>query len=175
MYCADVANRRPRRSRAGPQSGFPCVWKPFTWSPFFEKRPDYKAASSRSWKILRSPLAALRKARGETPAARWKVRTKLDRSAKPTSYATSVMERSASARRRAGVAEPRADQVLVRSHAEGICEQSQEMEGTQACFLRRTIEIDAFGGSARPSTAPFPQHGAGRVTALRAAHACVPS
>ena len=47
--------------------------------------PAYRSAASRSWRILRSPLAAWRKRRGETPAARWKVRTKLERSPKPTS------------------------------------------------------------------------------------------
>src|ERR1043166_2325246 len=61
----------------------------------------YESAASRSWKILRSPLAARRKPRGEVPAARWNVRTKLERSAKPTSSAMSVMARSSSASRRA--------------------------------------------------------------------------
>ena len=41
--------------------------------------------ASRSWKILRSPREAWRNFSGETPAARWKVRTKLERSPKPTS------------------------------------------------------------------------------------------
>src|SRR5258708_25454109 len=39
----------------------------------------------RSWKILRIPCEASRNLRGDTPAARWKVRTKLERSPKPTS------------------------------------------------------------------------------------------
>src|SRR5882757_7811878 len=39
----------------------------------------------RSWKILRIPREASRNLRGETPAARWKVRTKLERSPNPTS------------------------------------------------------------------------------------------
>src|SRR3981189_779936 len=39
----------------------------------------------RSWKILRIPRDASRNLRGETPAARWKVRTKLERSSNPTS------------------------------------------------------------------------------------------
>src|SRR6516162_6907792 len=39
----------------------------------------------RSWRILRSPREAWRNLLGETPAARWKVRTKLERSPKPTS------------------------------------------------------------------------------------------
>ncbi len=58
-------------------------------------------AVRRSWKILRSPFAALRKPRGDTPAARWKVRTKFERSPKPTSRATSVTARPSSASRRA--------------------------------------------------------------------------
>src|ERR1700676_3293727 len=41
--------------------------------------------ASRSWKILRIPREASRNFRGETPAARWKVRTKLERSPNPTS------------------------------------------------------------------------------------------
>src|SRR4051812_43680222 len=42
-------------------------------------------ASRRSWRILRSPRAARRNCRGETPAARWNERTKFERSANPTS------------------------------------------------------------------------------------------
>src|SRR6185503_8564654 len=61
----------------------------------------YAGCAMRSWKILRSPFAARRKARGETPAARRNVRTKLERSAKPTSRAMSVMERASSASSRA--------------------------------------------------------------------------
>src|SRR5436305_12042153 len=41
--------------------------------------------ASRSWRILRLPREACRNFRGEMPAARWKVRTKLERSPKPTS------------------------------------------------------------------------------------------
>ena len=51
-------------------------------------RPGASLASagpSRSWKILRSPREAWRNFSGEAPAARWKVRTKLERSPKPTS------------------------------------------------------------------------------------------
>src|SRR6202044_1110233 len=50
-----------------------------------------------AWKILRFPRAASRKAPGETPAARGKVRTKLERSANPTSRARSVMAAFSSA------------------------------------------------------------------------------
>src|SRR6266566_2043720 len=39
----------------------------------------------RSWKILRMPREPSRNLRGETPAARWNVRTKLERSPNPTS------------------------------------------------------------------------------------------
>src|ERR1700694_1601094 len=39
----------------------------------------------RSWKILRIPREASRNFRGGIPAARWKVRTKLERSPNPTS------------------------------------------------------------------------------------------
>src|SRR5438132_9432745 len=39
----------------------------------------------RSWKILRIPREPSRNLRGETPAARWNVRTKLERSPNPTS------------------------------------------------------------------------------------------
>src|SRR2546423_103814 len=58
-------------------------------------------AASRSWKILRFPFAARRKLRGGTPAARWKVRTKFERSPNPTSRAMSVMERTSCANNRA--------------------------------------------------------------------------
>src|SRR5579864_3700358 len=58
-----------------------------SWTSSSQLRPG------RSWKILRcpllspflSPLEACRNFSGGTPAARWKVRTKLDRSLKPTS------------------------------------------------------------------------------------------
>src|SRR5207245_10852743 len=58
-------------------------------------------AVSLSWRILRSPLAARRNLPGETPAARSNVRTKLERSPKPTSNATSVIDRLPSASSRA--------------------------------------------------------------------------
>src|SRR5271155_3555421 len=48
------------------------------------RRPDQFSAS-RSWKILRIPREAWRNFSGETPAARPKVRTKLERSPNPTS------------------------------------------------------------------------------------------
>src|SRR5258705_530628 len=41
--------------------------------------------ASRSWKILRIPREAWRNLKGDAPAARWNVRTKFDRSPKPTS------------------------------------------------------------------------------------------
>src|SRR6185437_9731720 len=44
-----------------------------------------EGAASRSWKILRSPREAWRNRSGDTPAARWNVRTKLERSPNPTS------------------------------------------------------------------------------------------
>src|SRR5439155_1245796 len=44
----------------------------------------------RSWKILRMPREPSRNLRGETPAARWNVRTKLERSPKPTSLRPSA-------------------------------------------------------------------------------------
>src|SRR5262249_8962017 len=59
----------------------------------------YEDAASLSWRILRSPFAAWRKRRGGPRAERWKVRTKLERSPKPTSKATSVIERAPSASR----------------------------------------------------------------------------
>ena len=101
------------------------------------RRSAYGRAASRSRTIVRSPRAALRKPRGETPAARWKVRTKFERSPKPTSNATSVIERAVVGEQARRVAQARAHQVLVRRHAEHAREESQEVERAEAGLAPR--------------------------------------
>ena len=88
------------------------------------------------------PSRACRKPRGETPAARWKVRTKLERSPKPTSKATSVIGRVVVGEQARGAAQARADQVLVRRHAEHLGEEPQEVEGAEPGLARRALEVD---------------------------------
>src|SRR5438045_6114598 len=59
-----------------------------------------KPEASRCRANARSPLAAFRKARGDRPAARWKVRTKFERSPNPTSQAISLIDPESSASNR---------------------------------------------------------------------------
>jgi hypothetical protein len=88
--------------------------------------------------------AASRKRRGETPAARWNVRTKFERSAKPTSSATSVILRSRVREQARRAAQPRAHEVLVRRHAERAREHAQEVERRERDRARRALEIDVL-------------------------------
>ena len=80
--------------------------------------------------------------RGETPAARWKVRTKLERSPKPTSKATSVIGCGVVRQQARGAAQARAHQILVRRHAEHAREEAQEVERAEPGLAGRGGQVD---------------------------------
>ena len=124
-----------------------------------------RARSIHSWNFLRFVCAERRKLLGETPAARWNVRTKFDTSPKPTSKATSAMERRSSANSRAARRSRSGPHIDAASRQERR-QRAAENETNSARLGERRFRDRSAHATARRSTAPLPPRGGDLVPSL---------
>ena len=120
------------------------------------------------------PSRRLRNARGDTPAARWNVRTKFERSPKPTSNAMSVIERASSASRRAAWRSRERTRYWCGVTPSTLANRRRKWNAAEPGLARGALEIDRL-----VRVRVDPERGVDRAAAIargrrRAARAAVP-